>query len=305
MSEKRELLRVFNIERFATEDGPGIRTVVFLKGCSLRCRWCANPESQSFRPEILVKVNACGGCGRCASVCSEGAVRALSGSGYVSDPDRCIRCGSCAENCFSDARELLGKDYTPEELVKILLRDEEYYLAGGGGVTFSGGEPCWYSGVIAETAAMLKARGINILVETCGQVPEENLREVSSCAEAIYYDIKHVDSLRHRELTGAGNELILENLRWLCGNYSGDLSVRYPYIPGCNDGEEDIQEFFRLLRELKLEKAVFLPYHRLGTDKYKGLGRKYEMGEMESLKKADLAFLVEAGAAVGIRVTIE
>lgn len=298
-------LRVFNIERFATEDGPGIRTVVFLKGCSLRCRWCANPESQSFRPEVLVKGNACIGCGRCAALCRKGAVGLKEGFGFVTDPAKCSLCGSCTENCYTDARELLGTDMSPEELTEILLRDEEYYRMSGGGVTFSGGEPCWYSGGIVGAAELLKARGIHILVETCGHVTPEKLQAVSRVADAIYYDIKQVDSRRHQELTGAGNELILENLRWLREHFAGALSIRYPYIPGCNDSDEDIQGFFRLLTELGLKDAVFLPYHRLGTDKYKGLGRIYEMGDMASLRTADLAFLKEAGGARGIAVQIQ
>ncbi|NLJ98613.1 MAG: glycyl-radical enzyme activating protein [Tissierellia bacterium] len=284
--------RIFNIERFATEDGPGIRTVVFLKGCGLRCKWCANPESQSFEKEVLFNSRRCIGCERCIKVCGENAIRYIEEYGYITNPDLCIHCEKCIDNCYTNARTMMGKEYTTEELIEELLRDKEYYHMSGGGITFSGGEPLFYSSFIRECAEILKEHNITTLIETCGHIDIDNIKEVQEYSDYIFYDIKHMDSKIHKKLTGRGNELILSNLTWLSQNYKGNLSVRYPYIPGCNDDIESIDDFLNFVEGLEnIQEVVFLPYHRLGLPKYSGLGRKYEMGDMESLKKKQLEHL--------------
>lgn len=297
--------RVFNIERFATEDGPGIRTVVFLKGCALRCRWCANPESQSFEKEILLNSNLCAGCGRCAALCPRQGITMVEGYGFLTTSPDCDQCGTCAEGCYMNARSVMGADYTPDALLEELLRDREYFRTSGGGVTFSGGEPCFQSAFIHACALWLHQAGVSVLLETCGHVPTEKLREACREADFIFYDFKHIDPVRHKELTGADNRLIMENLEWLDANFKGGLSVRYPYIPGCNDNSQAVESFLSYAAGLKSVREVwFLPYHRLGLPKYKGLGREYPMGDQPALKFGDIAFLKEYGAKYGVSVRI-
>lgn len=297
---------VFNIERFATEDGRGIRTVVFLKGCSLRCRWCANPESQRAKTEILVKTNACIQCGRCKALCPQDAIYLKEGYGYITDQDKCSLCGACVKACYVDAREYMGKEYEKEELLGEILRDRQYYGMSGGGVTFSGGEPLRYYKLICWVGEQMRLRGYNTLVETCGHVPAQAFEAICDQVEYIYYDFKQINPVRHRELTGVDNTLILRNLEWLCRHYKGHLAVRYPYIPGCNGDDESIKGFFRYIKGLgNISEIIFLPYHRLGMPKYQGLGREYEMGDMGSLKKAEIGFLVEHARDYGLEVKIQ
>lgn len=284
--------RVFNIERFATEDGPGIRMVVFLKGCSMRCRWCANPESQKFKKEILYNSRVCINCGKCINVCKQKAIKLIDYYGYITNGDLCNHCEACIDNCYANARSIMGVDYTVDELIGELLKDKQYYHKSGGGITFSGGEPFFHSLFIKQCSELLKQENITTLVETCGYVELDRIKEAGDSVDYIYYDIKHMNSKKHKELTGQGNELILSNLKWLTEHYSGELSVRYPYIPGCNDDYEEIKEFLDFIQTLtNIKEVVFLPYHRLGMPKYVGLGRNYEMGDMKSLKHQDLKWL--------------
>lgn len=297
---------VFNLERFATEDGRGIRTVIFLKGCSLRCRWCANPESQRPGAEVLVKTNVCINCARCSVLCPEKAISYMEGYGFITDQSKCRQCGVCIRECYADAREMMGRKYNEEELLTEILKDRQYYGMSGGGVTFSGGEPLYYSEIIGAVGEQMHRRGYNTLVETCGHVPQKALEDINGRVDYIYYDFKQIDPEKHKELTGVDNTLILSNLEWLCGHYSGELSVRYPYIPGCNDDEASINGFFEYIKSLNhISEIVFLPYHRLGLPKYQGLGRAYEMGNMPSLKKADLLFLVQRAEKYGLEIKIQ
>ena len=285
---------VFNIERCAIEDGKGIRTVVFLKGCALRCIWCANPESQSFTPEVIYNENLCSRCGKCVASCSNGAVKFDSKYGYISDSDLCIACSECIDACLYNARTMSGIEMTSPELVRETLKDEAYFKESGGGITFSGGEPLFHSSFIRESANLLKERSIPILIETCGHVSRTHLKEIIDVTEVIYFDIKSMDSEKHRRLTGEGNELILDNLVYLDKHFEGELVVRYPYIPGMNDGEKDIDSAVAFVESLSsVKEMVFLPYHRLGLPKYRGLGREYQMGKRISLKKNDLYPLLE------------
>lgn len=301
-----EKARIFNIERFATEDGKGIRTVVFLKGCNLKCRWCANPESQSFNKQVLFNSNLCIGCGKCVTACKQRAINFTQEYGYITNSELCIGCGDCVEACYNNARTLMGKDYTVDETITEILKDEKYYRMSGGGVTFSGGEPLLYSKFIKECILCLKEHQITSLIETCGYVELNHIKEVVDLVDYIFYDIKQMNPIKHMGLIGRGNKLILSNLKWLNDNFKGELSVRYPYIPKCNDDKESIKHFMDYIKTLKnVFEVVFLPYHRLGMPKYLGLGRKYEMGDMKSLKKYQLNYLVKIGENYGINIKIQ
>ena len=230
----------------------------------------------------------------------------MEGYGFITDQSKCRQCGVCIRECYADAREMMGRKYNEEELLTEILKDRQYYGMSGGGVTFSGGEPLYYSEIIGAVGEQMHRRGYNTLVETCGHVPQKALEDINGHVDYIYYDFKQIDPDKHKELTGVGNTLILSNLEWLCGHYSGELSVRYPYIPGCNDDETSINGFFEYIKSLShISEIVFLPYHRLGLPKYQGLGRAYEMGNMPSLKKADLLFLVQRAEKYSLKIKIQ
>lgn len=297
--------RVINIERCATEDGPGLRTTVFLKGCRLRCRWCSNPESQSFEREILFKNVRCIGCGMCVSQCRNGAIRFDKEFGMVTLMDRCCLCLACIDHCYAGARVLQGEDYSADQLMEVLQRDESYYRLSGGGITFSGGEPLLYPDFIRECAEKIHQQGWTVLIETCGYVPRENLEKAAPWADIIYCDYKHCSPEKHKEYTGEDNRLILDNIKWLDQNFKGELCLRYPYIPGCNSQPEEVEAFLRFAESLaSVKDVVFLPYHRLGLDKYRGLGRKYEMGDMPSLRIGDIQFLKEYEKTYDLNISI-
>lgn len=300
-----EKARIFNIERCSTEDGPGIRTTVFLKGCLLRCKWCANPESQVYEKQILFKAVKCIGCGKCQEACENHAISYVPEYGMITDSGKCCLCGKCIDACYVDARVVQGKDYTVEELMQILERDETYYRTSGGGITFSGGEPLLYPSFVKACAEEIHKRGWSVLIETCGEVPLKNVQKIVEDVDIIYCDFKHYSSEEHKKYTGRGNEQIIENIRWLDAHFHGELSLRYPYIPGCNDSTEAVEQFLSFASTLRhVKEVVFLPYHRLGLPKYQGLGRKYEMGGMKSLKIKDLQFLKEYETKYHLKISI-
>lgn len=297
---------VFNIERYATEDGPGIRTVIFLKGCTLRCKWCANPESQEFKPENLLNINTCISCGKCQEICPNDAIRYHEGYGFVTNQEKCTACMKCVGSCLIDSRKIMGTFYENNQLMDEILKDEQYFKMSGGGVTFSGGEPFYYPDVIRFIAERMREKKYTTLVETCGYVPQAHIQSCAELVDYIYYDFKHIDAEMHKKLTGKDNELIIKNLEWLCDNFTGELSVRYPYIPGCNSDEKYIKGFLEYIKHKKsIAEVIFLPYHRLGLPKYHGLGRSYEMNEMKSLKKDEMIHLYLWAEECGVEIKIQ
>ncbi|HPE69448.1 MAG TPA: glycyl-radical enzyme activating protein [Thermotogota bacterium] len=301
---------VFDIQRFATKDGPGIRTLVFLKGCPLHCQWCANPESQLASPQVLYDPVKCKGCGRCIRACPSGAISPHPDFGMYTDPERCTSCGACVEACFFSARKISGKSYTPSKLVTLLEKDLPYFRQSGGGVTFSGGEPLVYPEFLRQVLSLCTEKGIDVAIETCGQVPWESFEAVlptgkgSPGVSLVFFDFKHIDPELHRQYTGMDNRLILQNLRKLSGVFS-NLVVRIPVIPGVNFELHTMQRMFGWLLELPAAPRVeLLPYHRLGTSKYKGLGRDYTLKSLPALTPGDLETFEQLAREMGLMARV-
>ncbi|MBZ0298183.1 MAG: glycyl-radical enzyme activating protein [Anaerolineae bacterium] len=267
---------VFDIKKFSVHDGPGIRTTVFLKGCGLRCWWCHNPESQHPQPELMLRPNLCIACGACAVTCPQDAIHWDSDQ-YVTDRDRCQRCGTCVEACFANAREIVGQEMTVADVMDEILRDRAFYDQSRGGVTFSGGEPLFQTDFLAELLSACKAEEIQTVVDTCGYAPQAAFDRVRQDVDLFLYDVKLMDSARHRRVTGAPNDRVLSNLRWLSAK-GHRIIVRIPIIPNINDDEDNLHETARFLRTLSaVERVDLLAYHRIGVDKYDRLARTNPM----------------------------
>lgn len=270
---------IFNIQRFSLHDGPGLRDLVFMKGCPLRCSWCSNPESTNRHPEIAYNEARCIGCERCRSACGTGAITAAPDGKMTIARKACTDCGDCARVCPSRAMRLLGEDRSMDEVTRTVEEDGQFYWRSGGGVTISGGEPMIQSEFVSGVLASCRERGIHTAVETCGHARWEDVERVCAHADLIVFDVKHIDPVRHEALTGASNELILENLRRISLRFAAlPIVARTPIVPGLTDSEDNIRGIAEFLSEIgTVERYDLLPYHRFGEPKYAQLGRRYEL----------------------------
>lgn len=263
---------VYDIQRFSLHDGPGIRTTVFLKGCSLKCVWCHNPESQFSLPEIAEFKDRCMGCGRCIEVCPQ---KAITETKWSIDRETCTRCGRCAEVCPSGARKIMGKKMGAEDVLREVRKDKLFYKNSGGGMTLSGGEPLRQALFSRQLLRMCKKENIHTAIETCGYTNWSNFNKILPFTDLVFYDVKHINPLRHKVFTRKSNELILENLRKMVEE-GANIVIRIPLIPGYNDAEGDIMATAEFLKSLKYIKRIeLLSYHKLGEAKYDRIGREY------------------------------
>ncbi len=278
---------VFDIQRYSSHDGPGIRTTVFMKGCPLGCFWCHNPESISLRPEVLVNAAKCIGCGACIHACPCGAMRNVA----AMDRARCTGCGACASACPAKALSLAGKLMDCDEIVREILKDKAFYDRSGGGVTFSGGEALLQSAFVAQTLKSSKEQGIHTAVDTSGAVPYESIEEVLPHTDLFLYDIKTADAAKHAQGCGTDNARVLENLERLC-RAGANVLIRVPVIPGFNDDEASMRAIGDVIAAMPGERNVeLLRFHRMGAGKYESLGLTYRAeklappadGRMENL----------------------
>lgn len=272
---------VFNIQKCSIHDGPGIRTLVFLKGCPLKCIWCSNPESQGAGPEIASFPKRCIGCQACREICPEGAIF-QDGPSLRIDPGLCRNCQKCAEGCYADSKQVVGRAMTTAEVMAEVLKDRAFYKHSGGGVTFSGGEPLMQPEFLLKLLRECRRFGIDTAMETSAHGSFDLLREAARHLDTIYIDIKHMDPRTHRELTGSSNAMILDNIRRLNGEHKRFV-VRIPIIPGCNDEPAQIERTARFCLELESVAALeLLPYHKLGEHKYLNLNKDYPLEGLEA-----------------------
>lgn len=296
---------VTDIQGYSVHDGPGIRTVVFLKGCSLECRWCSNPECISGNSEIGLFRNLCTSCGACAEVCLHGALAYAPGSPPTIDRKLCTGCGDCVASCTYRALVLYGRLMTVDEVFDIVRRDAIFYDASGGGVTVSGGEPLLRPAFVRALLQKCREAGIHTCVETAGLVPESAVREVLPYTDFWLYDLKLYDPARHLEYTQRTNEAILANAAVVAAS-GADVVFRIPIVPGITDDPrnlEDIAGFVKRLRGTEL-RVELMPYHRLGEGKYRSLDRPYPLSGIAPLTAEDLVGVQEIFAGHGLDCTI-
>ncbi len=261
---------VFDIQHFCVDDGPGIRTTVFLKGCPLRCAWCHNPEGLEAKPQMFFHPDKCVLCGRCADACERDG-HTFTEDGHILMRKNCISCGECAAVCPAEALRITGKEMTVCEVLADVLSDNPFYETSGGGMTLSGGEPLAQGKFACELLKAAKEAGLNTCVETSGFCPESVMEEAARYTDLFLLDVKETDEVRHKQFTGVNRDKILRNAHLLAG-LQKPIILRCPVIPGCNDREDHFRQIAALAAELGTVREIHLePYHPFGIDKYKNL----------------------------------
>jgi pyruvate formate lyase activating enzyme len=284
-----------NIQRYSLHDGPGLRTILFLKGCPLSCRWCSNPETQRKEPELMYSPAQCIACGSCVEACEYGAFSRMGAGAINLDREKCVNCGTCAEACPTGAASMAGEEITVREAAEKLEADAVFFRRSGGGVTISGGEPSVYPTFVNELILELKKRGIHTAVETCGYAPWETLWKTVENADLVLYDLKLADPGRHKAAVGTDNTVIFENAKMMVERKK--VIFRIPVIPGYTaDGENltKLAEFVYFLgaggaggngsggaEGPGILEVHLLPYHSFGSSKYRGIGKNYELDSLQ------------------------
>lgn len=295
---------ITNIQGYSIHDGPGIRTVVFFKGCPLRCKWCANPENLTPSVDVGFLAKLCKNCGRCMKNCPENAI--VPGENiYRIDREKCTRCGACVEGCFYDALVLYGQNKTSEEVFQAVRRDKMFYDSSNGGVTVSGGEPLLHDQFVKELFTSCQAEGIHTCVETCGYVPEKAIDNILPVTDLFYFDMKLMNPEQHRFWTGVTNELILSNAKKVAKS-GKQILFRQPLIPTVNDTEENIKKTAEFLTSLGPEgnHLQLMPYHRAGQTKYDAINKRNETADIMPMKPEEITHVMDLYISLGVDCTI-
>ena len=284
-SETEDRGLIFNIQKFSLHDGSGIRSLVFLKGCPLKCTWCSNPEGQSYAPEIAFTETKCIGirqCDMCLKVCKPGAIRETGQGRVTIDRKRCDGCGECVDNCPARAFERFGRYMQVNDVIRVVEEDSSFYSRSGGGMTIGGGEPLSQPGFAVRLLKAARSRGIDAAIETSGYCDWKDMQNVCRNVDQFFIDIKSMDPEKHRRYTGVSNRRILENFQKLCRTFPGTPTVvRTPVVPGFNDEPEDIRAIVAYLNDISLSAAYeLLPYHQFGEPKYHRIGKTYQLSHI-------------------------
>lgn len=326
---------VFDIKKYSINDGPGIRTTVFMSGCPLSCWWCHNPESQSMQPVLLYRANRCLGCGDCLDVCPEGTtsvevenqdtdytestdergiileksvqihkIREIRVQKIFTDREKCTKCQTCIATCYSGAREFSGREMTVSQVMAQVEREIPFYDQSGGGVTFSGGEPLMQPGFLSALLKACRRQEIHTCVDTSGFANWQVFEQIRGEVDLFLYDLKHIDSEKHREVTGVPNDVILENLRKL-SERAHRIVVRVPLIPGINDNEQNLVESAKFLASLPhLEGVELMGYHDIAQAKYEALGMEYKLVGLKGPGEEEMRNAAEVLRSYGLNVVI-
>ncbi|MFC1948517.1 glycyl-radical enzyme activating protein [Chloroflexota bacterium] len=294
---------IIDITRMTVHNGPGIRTLILFKGCPLRCAWCSTPESQRESPEIAFYPDRCIRCDECLAVCPRNAITVREATVAV-DRELCDNCGRCTFVCYAEALKLLGREYTVEELVSEVIKDDVVYRNSGGGVTVSGGEPFQKPDFLLELLQELKTNKISAGVDTCGFTSRKNIEAVLPYVDFFLWDIKHMNREKHIEYTGVSNELILDNARFVAGE-NIPLFLRLPVIPGYNDSEDNLLDLCDFAKTLtSLEEIDLLPLHHLGKARYAALDREYPIDGIPLIEEEILDEMKRLVESTGLKCNI-
>lgn len=302
---------ILEIQRLSTEDGPGIRTTIFFKGCSLKCAWCHNPESISPRPQVHWIQNRCIDCGTCSDVCSKGAL-SRSVAGLEINRQACTGCGECADECPAAAIEKLGEEWLVSDLLAEVIKDSAYFETSGGGVTIGGGEPLLQPEFATALLKRLHEQGIHSAVDTCGHCSAKAFRAILPQVDLILFDLKQIDSDLHARFTGAGNQQIISNLEAVAAAMKvqrkpRELWIRTPVIPGATDSDENVRGIGRLIADRlgdMVQRWELLAFNHLCRDKYLRLGLRWEYDSAELLTADRMEGLARAARASGVDPSI-
>ncbi len=260
---------IFDIKRFATDDGPGIRTTVFLKGCPLACVWCHNPEAIRAGQELMCHPDRCIGCGACTAACPNKAISRMP----EINRGRCTACGRCVASCPATALRMVGKAYPLEELLELVLRDRQFYAASGGGVTFSGGEPTVWMEYVGRALRAIKEAGVHTAIQTCGLFDYDRFcRSILPFVDLVMFDLKYIEAAGHRRYTGFDNAAILENFRRLTREAGSRILPRVPLVPGITATPDNLSGIAAFLADQGHRRCDLLPYNPAGIKKRQAIG---------------------------------
>ena len=295
---------IFDVKRYAINDGPGIRVTIFLKGCPLSCIWCHNPESMKKTVEKLYTNSKCIGCCACVDSCTQSACE-LTKDGIVTDFKKCFLCGECARVCPTGATEMSGKSYLVEEIMEIIKKETFLMDSSEGGVTFSGGEPLSHHELLLELLKECKKEDIHRCIDTTGYTTENKILEIAKNCEHFLYDLKIMDDEKHKRFTGVSNSQILKNLQ-LLSRLDVDINIRIPLIKGVNEDEENITKTAKFIKSLKKPPLLvnILPYHSIAQKKYEKLGRLHEFVKLEEPTKKEQQRVIDIFDSYGIKAII-
>ncbi len=294
------MIKVSNIERFATHDGPGIRTTIFLKGCPLHCPWCANPETWTTHPVLMHDENKCQHCLKCQNICPQKAI--TFNPLFTLDSTLCNACGLCVEQCIPDALSISGKEMSINEIIDTVSKDDLYYKKSNGGITLSGGEPLFRYTQTLKLIKALKQNKYHIALETTGMYDLKYIQEIEEYVDLFLFDIKHLERNKLKEVTGASLDLIVKNIEYLSRICPDKVIIRVPVIPDFNN--DILEEIILFSKGHHFKEVNLLPYHSLGKNKWHNLNKNYQYEDLEMMDKETLNRYIQFGNDHNIKVKI-